>query len=1391
TLRNIVNKVVRKLDKGVKVGETKVDTVKKPIERLFGASGYEVAGQFYKTFGQAQEAAGTGAENVHAIDITDQIREAALAGQTLFQDKRGSITFDKVTRQVAINLPQASDLSTFLHESGHFYLGVLGDLAEAENAPEQITQDYAAILKYLGVENRQGIGEPQHEVFARAFETYLMEGKAPSVELQAAFARFKVWLEEIYKRLIALDVDLNDEIRGVFDRLVATDEAIATAEESQNYVALFSTPEIAGYTPEQFAAYRKAVERARVEAEESLGRKLLAVKRREQLKWWKAEREKVLGEVTAEIYGMREYRALSYLQNGKAPDGTELDIAEVTTEIHGMREYRALSYLQNGKAPDGTELDIEHQKLSKDILVARHGAEFLKRLPRPYVYSVKGGLDPDEVALIFGFESGHELVEALAEVKNRPMKPLIEAETDARMKERYPDPMLDGSMADEAQNAVHNDKRAELLAAELRALRKLQRRDRPAVRAAEQAARRERREARETLPGRDELSLIKAAAARIIGSKLLRDIKPHIFRSAESKASRKAFDAAASGDYQTAYLEKRRQLLNHELYRAAEKARDESEKIREYFLKFRRKSVREKLGRAQDGVLEKIESILVDIDLHRISGAQIDRNKAKQEIIQAIKDNQIVATPEVAALFDIPAIPNWRELSIDHLRGIRDVIKQLETQALREAEMVVNGEKLQITMVAGEIGQSVLDAGKAVDIGIGQETKAEHRKRSAKEMLAAWLNSPAIARLLDGDDFGPFTRYVIVPIRRAYSERLIPGLHKAREDMAAIYVKHYENKELAKFQERTFFQVLGANLSKSDILSLALNWGNESNRKAVLNGVMNGEAAFTQAGVAEALNTLDARDWAFVQDTWDYLNSYWPELAASQKRRRGISPEKIEAMPFTVDTSDGQRVNLRGGYMPLAYNKLISDRTKELDVQDYFDKMGNGVYVSANTRAGSTFERVGSGGQVVQLGLGLIDKHLREIVRDISIGDEINFVKKILNHKLVKNAMKETGNTPALGVLNLWLQDSAVGELPSDGAVEAALAYVRTGFVKSKLAWNLMVTFLQWTGLTQTWVVVGNTAMAHGVGKYISNPRAMHHHVMEMSPFLRTRYKDNAWDKDVMDTQAHLMAGFGKLPPGVSSTWRQVSATFFIPIAKAQMTVDEATWLAAYWKGENVKNLEGQDLISYADSIVEAAQTSGFFSDRSGIERGTVGWKKTRQSQWIRIWTTLISYMLRKGGLGFEAVHKFRSKPKTVASSVHLATDLFMLFVLEAMTTAALYGRWPDDDDDESFSWWLAKETAESVAAGIPLVREVSSAMFSSGNTPIGGLTTDIYDLAQQLQQMELDDTLLKELNNVGGTLFHYPSSQLNRALESAWAEGVEGEDVPFYEYLTGKRYRE
>src|SRR6185295_1802096 len=145
----------------------------------------------------------------------------------------------------------------FLHETGHFYLEVVGDLADQlaaadpaslTPAQQQLLGDYRHILTFLGIDDRKGIGVEQHETFARAFEAYLFEGKAPSAELRGAFARFRAWLVGIYRSLRNLNVELTDPVREAFDRMLATDQAIAAAEEEGKVAPLFLDAKTAGMT---------------------------------------------------------------------------------------------------------------------------------------------------------------------------------------------------------------------------------------------------------------------------------------------------------------------------------------------------------------------------------------------------------------------------------------------------------------------------------------------------------------------------------------------------------------------------------------------------------------------------------------------------------------------------------------------------------------------------------------------------------------------------------------------------------------------------------------------------------------------------------------------------------------------------------------------------------------------------------------------------------------------------------------------------------------------------------------------------------------------------------------------------------------------------------------
>ena len=278
-----------------------------------------------------------------------------------------------------------------------------------------------------------------------------MEGKAPSVDLQPAFQRFKAWLLRIYREVRNLNVELTDEVRGVLDRLLATEEEIKRAEDLQSFHPLFTDAAAAGMTEKEFSAYRKEVEKAHVEAETRLQQKIMKEITREQEKWWKEEREKVQAEVMEEAKSDPVYTAVQVLTTGKDFEGNEVE---------------------------------EGFKLSKDDLVRMYGKEFVKKLPRSfrYLYAKEGGVHPDAAAEILGFSSGDEMIRKMANTP--PLNKFVQAETDLRMRQVYGDMMNDGTIADEALKALHSDYQGQVLRAELRALRRKEREVSPFVKAA-------------------------------------------------------------------------------------------------------------------------------------------------------------------------------------------------------------------------------------------------------------------------------------------------------------------------------------------------------------------------------------------------------------------------------------------------------------------------------------------------------------------------------------------------------------------------------------------------------------------------------------------------------------------------------------------------------------------------------------------------------------------------------------------------------------------------------------------------------------------------------------------------------------------------------------------
>lgn len=1284
--------------------------------------------------------AGMNDETVHVIAFTPTQIKSSVANRGTFdpgnpsiyaqdggKNPRGKVTFndgEDGRRQFDIELLKGMDASTFMHEMGHVYLEVLNDLAARKGAPAQVVADMATLNAWLGREDGAAITTDQHEQFARGFEAYLREGRAPSSALRRAFAAFKVWLTAIYRDVRRLRVDLTDDVRSVMDRIVASDAEIAEARGVMYHEALISDALSVGMTPAQFEAYNAAVSDAQADAEAVVAAETLSALQRETRAWYVQEKRKVREEVTAELRATPVYRAARLLRTGKLPNG-EL-------------------------APD-----VLRVKLSKDDLLDQFGQSFLRHLVG--MYSVEGGVRADEAAALYGFGSGRELVEALV---NAPrLADAIGSETDARMANRYPDPMTDGSLPDRAMLAVHRDRQADVMLREIAIL--------------------ERATGRRPTPG----GVIKGQAQAIIAGKKLRHLQPATYRAAEVKAGREAFEAAARQDWPAALAARRRQLLNFELFRAAVRARNESVAAARYLSKFGEKKQRARLGKLGGDYLDQVDALLDRFDFRKISDKAADRRASLASWVKAQAERGIDINLPEKLLDEAFRVP-YRELTYRELLDVRDAIKSIDHLARLKGKLLLGEEVRDAAEVDAAMAASLRGAHAARPATTGDRLRSEEVRRAFQQGRVLQAAATDLARELDGfADVGAIWTNTVGVIRHAVNNLVTPKLQEAQDALASIYAAHYTKDEIRRFADRAPVPEVNGDLwSKGRILALALNWGNEGNREAILTQA---SGRLTAQQVGALLGRLDSRDWRFVESVWKLIDSQWPAIAAAQKRRTGLVPDRVQASPFTVQTSDGKTLEIPGGYYPLKY-EADSVRTMKEEADEFYNSIRTGRSARAATRNGHTIERVGSGGRTVRLDTGVIQLHLRDVIRDVYLGDAVNYVHNVINGAEFRAAVDETGMQEYRQAMEVWLKDAASGEIGPRVWHERAMRAVRQNFTASVLTWKFVSAALQVSGVVQTGVVVGHANTMGATAQYLRRPVAMTRYVRGASPYMESRMRTHIEAVQmVMDAEA------GRFEAGRAAMIRWG----YWMIGRVQSIVDTITWMAAESKGMEMFDGDVVRARMYADDVVSRAQGSGEFIDKNPLQRGTLG-DNVRQSEWIKATTTLMGYMMAKGNAAYEVTRKTNFKsPRQVLKWM---ADMAMLFTVEGLIVNAIRGGLPDDDDDDGsriddMAEFVLVDTLSTFFGTIPGLSTMVSEFrgYDSGGV-LASAWAAYAGLAKQLTpnadgEVEMDKAVVKAAVKTAGVTFGVPSSQANKTIDAIAAD-ADGRDVSPYEYLTGPK---
>lgn len=1257
-----------------------------------------------------------GKEVTYVAFQSEQIKSAignsgtfdASSPNILDQQARGQIASQVSQGQGAtIALLKNADLSTFLHESGHFFLEVYADLAA--QSPE-IGQDFQKLLDWFGVESPeqwQGMTleerRPHHEKFARGFEAYLFEGKAPSSELTPIFSRFRSWLVNVYKTLRQLNVELTPDVRGVMDRMLASETAITSMEAARELSPLFESAEQAGMTDDEWQAYQEATSRAHEEATDQLERRSLR-----DMRWLSNARGKILKALQREVNDKRKATR-----------------AEVADEVAQEPVYQAQRWLSRGEmqTPDGETVNAEKgHKLSLEALEAMYPPGELGVLDwsalRPKYASSTGTQHPDTVADLFGFSSGDHLVRALLEAE--PQKDVVEALTDVRMLEKYGDITDPQTIQKAADEAVHNEARARFVATEIRALNRMS-------------------TSKARTPAGGSVNVTMKAAKDFIAASIarlkVRDVKPAQYAAAEVRAAKAADKELAAGNTRGAAAQKRSQLINMVGVRAAYDTLGEIEKGLRYLKKFDREGVRKNLDQEY---LDQIDQVLERYDLRRnVSAKQAARRKSLAEWVEAQREKGFEPEIDPAVLAEAQRVP-YQETTVEQFRGLVDSIKNIEHLGRLKHKLLAATEQRRFDEAVSDAARSIeANATKTIKDKIERTGFLNNVKQGLAELGALHRKLASIVRQMDGSkDGGTLWELFVRPLNEA-ADKEATMREQATVALGAIFEPIQHKLRADRFKLRgNFVPAINDSLSYEARLVVALNQGNETNRKRIIEG-----DKWSSSQVDAILDTLDKEDWDFVQSVWDFVDSYWPEIAAQEKRVSGLVPEKVEASP--VQTKFGE---YKGGYYPIAYDPMRSSRSAADEEAKVVKQTLQGIHTRATTRRGHTKQRVEYVGRPLRKDLGVLTQHVNQVIHDLSFYEYLIDANRLLRSNAIDGAIRAHYGPEILRLMGKTFEDVAKGDVPAQHQFERAVNWLRQGSTIVGLGLNMSTAALQPLGLTQSVVRIGPKWVGKGIAQWLGDAAHMQNTakaIYAKSEFMRLRGK--LLNREIGEIRNRVK------PAGVSN----LEAGYFYLIQKFQLVADIPTWLGAYQKAIEADNDEKR-AVALADQAVIDAQGAGALKDLAEIQRG---------GPLMKLWTNFYSYFNTLYNLSAESVH--RTNFKDPLSVARLAVDFTMLYIVPAALGMILHDTLAGDppDDPEELVKKLAQEELSYLLGTVVGLRDLGGALKGYDYSGPAGIRAfkDISALVEQVGQGEGDPAFWRALNNTAGDILHYPAGQVDR----------------------------
>lgn len=930
------------------------------------------------------------------------------------------------------------DRSTFMHETYHIFNRRFVDAVKAKNAPPQLVADFNTINDAVGggLDSADpDIRRTAEEKAAGMAEKYLSEGKAPSPALATAFSRFRTWLANIYRGVKEFaDIELSDEVRGVFDRMLATGEDIAQADIYYHTLETLAPP--TGSTPEQAAGMAERAERARLTTEERQHARVLS-----EFIGGAEGRKELRSQSRREVAERRQYQAADALRRmgGLSHEDVANEIGDA--EAKRLQQNHRAIIRENPRAAKDNSARLEqlakeygwesYAKLMEDAVNMDVGVTLMDKIAN------LGGLDETYITRVYGRDAANKIREnfgdrifrreggitgamlvaedhgyasvanMLADISVAPDYRTAVAQT-YQQKIAEMDAVVTQAMAQDAvtpvDEAYHNDALSRAMAAKQDVLDQ---------QAREQADREGRRMHRQ-LSG----LAMKRIAEELVGGRPGAKAGRYLTAvAAYRKHAEAAAKADAAGDKVTAAKEYQQMRLSHYEIKAAIQAKHDLERFERNQTHANKWVKRlEGKGKSIPPVIESFRNAIKDL-LTSFKVVDSDRLKPDGERGQTVEVPGAV-DPSVAALAPplkeyIPEwilrregadqLNSWRDLSMDRIRELSDALDILTDKGRGEMRALrLPGINTVNEMISNSKARMASRTPRPKQYGRGTESDGKGDRAGSwfDGFLMKGIVPEYLFAMMDGNT--NITGQGIGPMQNI-AIKFREGLGRKNtmfvQDLAAIksarktlrqFSKRFKNmdKSILGPVPEGLRQAYGFNLEWDGEMAamVALNVGTVNNLNAITNGY-----GMSQAQIDQILSVFTNAELEAIQTIWDVVGSHFDETDAVHYRLYNRHIVKEQAVAKTITRADGTTFELHGGYFPLLYDGIVdSDIGGTMDYEVSLNRGAqNAVRGRPRVQQGHTIARVGAARPPL-LKLDTIYTHLDKSAHFIHLAEAVN-----------------------------------------------------------------------------------------------------------------------------------------------------------------------------------------------------------------------------------------------------------------------------------------------------------------------------------------------------------------------------------------------------------------